>query len=102
MADHKSPLDAVPGSINRGAVLGLGVFALFIVVGGVIWAVGSALGLTTAGSFFLAACSAPILVAGVVLLWLYRMPAARRQRMLGVTPAPSTPDDPPDEPSTAD
>ncbi len=88
MANSGSPFEG--NSLGRVFGLGLVVFALFIVVGGVLWFIGSTLGLGTAASFFMAACIAPLLVAGVILLWVFSMSLERRQQVLGVRSSKST------------
>ena len=71
-------------AVSRGISLGLVLFGAFVVVAGLIWVLGQAAGLTTVPAFFLAACGAPALVGGVVLVWFFSLPLARRQAMLGV------------------
>ena len=82
-------------AVSRGISLGLVLFGVFVVVAGLIWLLGQAAGLATAPAFFLAACGAPALVGGVVLVWFFSLPLARRQTMLGVhqTPEAAPPDD---------
>jgi Kef-type K+ transport system membrane component KefB len=76
-----------PETLPRALRLGVAVFAVFVVVTGALWALGSALGLATVPAFFLAVCVGPILVAGVSLGWLYSLSPARRQALLGVKPS---------------
>ena len=85
MADSGSPF----GGSSAGRILALGivVFVLFVVVAGVLWFLGSVLGLGNAAAFFLAACVAPLLVAGVILLWVFSMSLEKRQQVLGVRPS---------------
>jgi hypothetical protein len=87
-------------AVSRGASLGLFLFGAFVVVAGLIWVLGQAAGLATAPAFFLAACGAPLLVGGLVLVWFFSLPLARRQAMFGVPPHDSE-DAAPDEDSPA-
>ena len=81
-------------AVSRGASLGLVLFGVFVIVAGLIWVLGQAAGLTTVPAFFLAACGAPLLVGGLVLIWFFSLPLARRQAMLGVPhPSDSAPSD---------
>jgi hypothetical protein len=83
-------------SIRRALVLGVVVFVVFIAAGGLLWALGVALGLGNIPAFFLAACAGPLIVAGVILLWLFSLPLERRQKLLGVSTTPSGDESVPD------
>jgi len=85
------PLPAAvgPGAVRRALILGLALFVVFALAGGLLWLLGTALGLPRITAFFLAACAGPLLVAGALLLWLLAQPLERRQHLLGI--APSTP-----------
>lgn len=85
MSRSEGPLQAQ--ALPRALMLGIGVFIGFTIVAGALWALGGALGLGTAPAFFLAACAAPLLVAGPILLWFFAQPLARRQALLGLSPA---------------
>lgn len=75
------------GAIRRALTLGIVVFFVFVVVSGALWALGTALGLTRTAGFLLGVCVGPLLVAGIVLGWLFSMPLERRQQVLGVRPS---------------
>lgn len=90
MSNSGESLD--PRGLRRGMVLGLGVFAAYVVAAGVLWALGTALGLGNVAAFFLAACAGPLLVTGALLLWVLSLPQARRQRLVGLVSTPP-PDD---------
>jgi hypothetical protein len=74
-----------PGSVRRALSLGMVVFVAFVVASGALLWAGMALGLSRIVAFLVAVCVGPALVSGVTLLWLFSMPAERRQRLLGVT-----------------
>ena len=71
-------------AISRGFKRGLVVFGLFVGVAALIWALAAAAGLSTPVAFLVAACSAPLLVGGVILVWFFSLPLKRRQHILGV------------------
>ncbi len=74
-----------PGGVRRALLLGMVLFAAFVVAGGGLWWVGMALGLSRIAAFLVAVIAGPALVGGVTLLWLLSLPLERRQRVLGVT-----------------
>lgn len=80
----------------RGIALGFVVLVGYLVVGGALWALGVALGLSTLVAFFVAACIAPLLVTALVLWWVLTMPEKRRRALLGIEPVPPGPGDTPD------
>lgn len=84
-------------AVWRALVLGFVVFAVFILAGGLLWWLGMALGLPRITAFLAAMCLGPLLVAGGLLAWVFSMPLARRQRLMGVksTPPPAEDDQPP-------
>ncbi|MFC1959841.1 hypothetical protein ACFLYO_03940 [Chloroflexota bacterium] len=73
-----------PRSLWRAAVLGIVVFGVFVLVAGLLWLIGTALGMATVFAFLVATCAAPLLVGGGLALWLLAMPLERRQKILGV------------------
>lgn len=83
--------------IMRVVALGLVVFAAFLGAAGLLWMLGSSLGLSTTFSLILGACLGPLLVTVPVLLWFYRLPLERRQRLLGVPVSFTPPEESPPE-----
>ncbi len=79
-----------PGVLRRAVLLGIVVFVAFVVAGGAVWALGSALGLGNVPAFLVAVCVGPLLVVAVVLGWLFSLPLERRQKLLGVTSSVSS------------
>ena len=75
------------GAIRRALTLGIVVFVVFVIVSGALWALGTALGLTRTVGFLLGVCVGPLLVASIVLGWLFALPLERRQQVLGVRPS---------------
>ncbi len=71
--------------LGRVLALGLALFLAFAVVAAGLWALGNALGLGNTAAFLLAACAAPVIVGGVVLLGVFSLPLERRQSLLGLT-----------------
>jgi hypothetical protein len=69
-------------ALGKALGLGLALALTFLVVGGGLWALGDALGLGTILAFFLAACIAPVVVVGPLLLWLFGLSPERRRALL--------------------
>ncbi len=88
MRESSSAVDSA-GAVRRALALGIAVFVAFAVAGGLLWLLGTALGLPRVAAFFLAACAGPLLVAGPILIWFLAQPLERRQRLLGITPVAS-------------
>ncbi len=86
MSQSQTP--AGGAAVSRGFKLGLVVFGLFVGAAALIWALAAAVGLSTPVAFLVAACSAPLLVGGVILIWFFSLPLPRRQILLGVGTEP--------------
>ncbi len=74
--------------LGRALTLGLALFLAFAVAAAGLWALGNALGLGNTAAFLLAACAAPVIVSGIVLLGVFSLPLERRQTLLGVMAQP--------------
>jgi|GEM_PF-3830797 len=71
--------------LRRVLALGVALFLAFAIAAAGLWILGNALGLGNTAAFLLAACAAPLIVGGVVLLGVFSLPLERRQSLLGVT-----------------